>query len=123
MAGNLVLRSLRKTLADLHGADEEKTLHDERAAESDRTIVANASDLSWLNNIPGLIKELQAEMGVQIPHEQVCSSEVTDYSAIELVGYLVELIADLQKSLQGDLGSEDLNSAYEYVVIDVKTAW
>lgn len=39
------------------------------AAVPDATKQATISDLSWLNNILGLIKDLQDEMRVEIPRE------------------------------------------------------
>lgn len=62
MTANLLLRSVRKRLADWLIAEKEKRLRDKRATVPDLTTLENVSDLRCLNDIPGLIEDLQAEM-------------------------------------------------------------
>lgn len=50
-AANLLLRSMRKKLADRLAAHKEKRLRGEHAAVPDLTTLVNVSNLSWLNNI------------------------------------------------------------------------
>lgn len=67
MAANLLLQSLSKRLAHPLAMDEEKRLLDERATVSDLTTLSKVLDLSWLNDIPGFIEDLQAEIVIDIP--------------------------------------------------------
>lgn len=84
-AANLLLWSMRKGLADELPAYKEK-LRDELAAVPNRTTLANVSNLNWLNDIPELIENLQAEIGMDISSEQVSSSKVTVRFTTKLEG-------------------------------------
>lgn len=59
-------------------------------------------------------------MGVEIPQEQVCLSEVspTVHSASELEECLMVSIVYLQKDFQENWESEDEDSKYEYVELE-----
>lgn len=96
---NLVLWSVRERLADNLTVDEENKLRDKRATMADLTTLTHVSDLTWFNDIPGLIRDILAEIGVKIPQEQVGSSEVTVQPAKELGECSVTLIPDPQKAL------------------------
>lgn len=58
------------------GADNETKLRYEWAAVPEATTIGNVSNLSWLNDISGYIEDLQAEIQVEIPLEQVGLSEI-----------------------------------------------
>lgn len=87
---------MRKKSGDQLAADEEKNLQDKRAAVASPSILADVSNFSWLYIILDLIEDLQTEIEVEIPLEQVGSSE-TVQSATKSNQCLVTLIADLQK--------------------------
>lgn len=88
------------------------------------TTLVNISDFIWLNDILRLIKGLQAEMGIEIPREQVSLSEVclTVKSATELERCPVVPITNPQKSLQDDKERESVNLENEYVEMEFQTA-
>lgn len=98
---------------------EEKKLRDKGAAVPNPTTPMNISDLSWLKNTSGLINNFQIESGMEIPQEQVGSSEVTVKSATVLERWLVTPIADTPKSLQVEQESKNHDSGYKYVEIEV----
>lgn len=98
-AANLLLWDVRKKLADQLAADKKRRLRDKQTAVPNLATLANVSSLNRLNNIPKMIEELQTEMEVEIPPEQVGSSDVTPQSATEFKGCSVAPIADPLKSL------------------------
>lgn len=91
-------------------------MQDEWAAAPNPTTLENVFNLSWLNDILGLIKDLQAEIGVEILLEQVGSLEIVQF-VTEVEGYLVAPIANPQNQ-----ESENIESENQYVDIEVEVA-
>lgn len=63
---------------------------------SNLTTQADISNLSRLNDILGLIEDLQAEMGFEISSEQVDSSKTVE-TATKIEGFAVAPITDSHK--------------------------
>lgn len=72
-AANPLHWSIKKRLSDGLAADKRNKVYGDSVAVSDWTTQVKFSDLTLLNDIPELLKDLQAKIGPEIQWEQVSS--------------------------------------------------